>query len=65
MKNIELSYLNGEKLTHLEGWLNPLAREGGFSVEREDGKPVIANRAGEWAPGDKCLVTGDYLWRDY
>ena len=65
MKNVELSYLDGEKLANPEGWLNPLARDGGFSLAREDGKPLIANRAGEWAPGDKCLVTGDYLWRDY
>jgi len=65
MENIELSYLDGSKLIELEGWVNPLVRDGGFSVGQEGGKFIIANRAGEWAPGDKCLVTGDYLWRDY
>jgi outer membrane protein assembly factor BamB len=62
---IQLSYLDGEKLRDPKGWLNPLARDGGFVPFREGDRTVIANLSGEWAPGDRCLVTGDYLWRNY
>ena len=62
---IQLSYLDGEKLGKPNGWINPLARDGGFVPVMEGDRTVIANLSGEWGPGDRCLVTGDYLWRDY
>ncbi|MCD6508116.1 hypothetical protein J7M22_16030 [Candidatus Poribacteria bacterium] len=62
---IQLSYLDGEKLGKPDGWINPLERDGGFVPVMEGDRVVIANLSGEWGPGDRCLVTGEHLWRNY